>query len=163
MKPVHVLFLCTANSARSIMAEALLNGLGGGRFRAYSAGSAPSGRVNPFALDVLVQNGYPVQGLRSKGLAEFTRPGAPAIDFVITLCDSAAGESCPVFPGRPVRAHWGIVDPAAVEGSDAEKRRAFAEALGILRRRVQNFTGLPFESVDKAALTPLVHGIGEIA
>ena len=163
MKPVNVLFLCTANSARSIIAEALLNGLGGGRFRGYSAGSAPSGRVNPLAIEVLAKNGYSVQGVRSKDVGEFTRDGAPSVDFVITLCDTAAGESCPIFRGRPVQAHWGVKDPAAVEGSDAEKRRAFAEVLNVLRRRVQNFTGLPFESVDKLALKDLVHEIGEIA
>jgi arsenate reductase len=160
MKPVYVLFLCTANSARSIIAEALLNSLGGGRFRAYSAGSAPSGRVNPIALEVLAMNGYPVQGVRSKDVKEFTRTGAPPFDFVITLCDSAAGESCPIFPGRPVRAHWGVADPAAVDGSGAEKRRAFSEVLGILRRRVQTFTSLPFESIDKSALKNVLHEIG---
>jgi arsenate reductase len=160
MKPVNVLFLCTANSARSIIAEALLNSLGGGRFRAYSAGSAPSGQVNPIALEVLAMNGYSVQGVRSKDMKEFTRTGAPSFDFVITLCDSAAGESCPIFQGRPVRAHWGVRDPAAVDGSDAEKRRAFSEVLGILRRRVQTFTSLPFESIDKLALKDLVHEIG---
>jgi len=162
MKPVcNVLFLCTANSARSIMAEALLNGLGGGRFRAYSAGSAPSGRVNPIALEVLAMNGYSTQGLRSKDMQELTGSGAPALDFVITLCDAAAGESCPVFHGHPVRAHWGVKDPAAFEGSDAEKRRVFLEVLGILRRRVQTFTSLPFESTDKLALKDLVVEIGE--
>lgn len=160
MKPVNVLFLCTANSARSIIAESLLNGLGGGRFRAFSAGSVPSGRVNPIAIEVLAKNGYSTQGARSKDLKEFTRSGAPSIDFVITLCDAAAGESCPVFQGRPVRAHWSVGDPAAVEGSDAERRRAFDEVLGILRRRVQSFTSLPFESTDKLALKGLVHEIG---
>lgn len=161
MKPVcNVLFLCTANSARSIIAESLLNSLGGGRFRAFSAGSAPSGRVNPIALEALVMNGYSVQGVRSKDMKEFTRSGAPPIDFVITLCDAAAGESCPVFQGRPVRAHWGVKDPAAVEGSDVEKRQAFLDVLGILRRRVQTFTSLPFESIDKLALKGLVHEIG---
>jgi arsenate reductase len=162
MKPTcNVLFLCTANSARSIMAEALLNGLGGGRFRAFSAGSRPSGQVHPIALELLSQNAYPIQGARSKHVEEFERSGAPAMDFVITLCDSAAGESCPVIRGRPVRAHWGVKDPAAVEGSDEAKRRAFAEVLGILRRRVQTFTSLPFESVDKSAMRELVHEIGE--
>lgn len=160
MKTVNVLFLCTANSARSIIAETLLNSLGGGRFRAYSAGSAPSGRVNPIALEVLAMNGYSVQGVRSKDMREFTRTGAPSFDFVITLCDSAAGESCPIFQGRPVKAHWGVSDPAAVDGSDAEKRRAFSEVLGILRRRVQTFTSLPLESTDKLALKELVHEIG---
>jgi arsenate reductase len=163
MKPVNVLFLCTANSARSIIAECLLNGLGGGRFRGFSAGSAPSGRVHPMAIEVLVQNGYSVSGVRSKDVKEFTRSGAPAIDFVITLCDAAAGESCPIFQGRPVRAHWSVPDPAAAQGSDAERRQAFSRTLGVLRRRVQNFTGLPFESIDKLALKDMVHEIGEIA
>lgn len=162
-EPVNVLFLCTANSARSIIAECLLNSLGGGRFRGFSAGSAPSGRVNPIAIEVLVQNGYSVSGVRSKDMDEFTRPGAPAMDFVITLCDSAAGESCPAFPGHPVRTHWSVMDPVAERGSDAERRRAFADVLGILRRRVQNFTSLPFESIDKIALKGMVHEIGEIA
>jgi protein-tyrosine-phosphatase len=163
MKPVNVLFLSTANSARSIIAECLLNSLGGGRFCGFSAGTAPSGRVSQLAVEVLVQNGYSVSGVRSKDLREFARPGSPAIDFVITLGDSAAGELSPVLRGRPVLTHWSVVDPAAVQGSDAEKRRAFADVLGVLRRRVQNFTGLPFESVDKVALKEWVHEIGEIA
>ena len=162
MKPINVLFVCTANSARSIIAESLLNGLGGGRFHAYSAGSAPSGRVNPIAIEVLVRSGYPTHGVRSKDVAEFTGPGAPAMDFVITLCDTAAGEACPVFPGHPVQVHWGVADPAAVEGTHAEKREAFERVLGILRRRVQNFTSLPFESTDNLALKGLVHEIGAL-
>ena len=156
----NVLFLCTANSARSIMAESLLNALGGGRFRAFSAGSHPSGRVNPIAIDVLAANGYPVSGVRSKGWDEFARPGTASIDFVITVCDAAAGEACPVFPGRPVTAHWGVPDPAAVSGSDEEKRRAFVAVLGTLRRRIQTLTGLPFDSVDKIALRGQLREIG---
>ena len=151
-RPCHVLFLCTANSARSIIAESLLNGLGGGRFRASSAGSHPSGRVNPLALEVLAKAGYPTEGLRSKGWDELAAKGAPPIDFVITVCDNAAGESCPVFPGRPVSAHWGIPDPAAVEGSEDERRAAFARSLEALRARIQRFTALPFDSMDPAAL-----------
>ncbi|MGZ5101630.1 MAG: arsenate reductase ArsC [Usitatibacter sp.] len=162
VKPTYnVLFLCTGNSARSIMAEAILNALGGGRFRAFSAGSHPTGRVNPFALELLEKNGYSSQGARSKAWEEFTGPKAAPIDFVITVCDAAAAESCPVFPGRAVKAHWGVADPAAVEGSDADKRRAFGEALGILRRRIQRFTSLPFDSVDKTALRSALRQIAE--
>jgi arsenate reductase len=160
-RPYTVLFLCTANSARSIMAESVLNALGGGRFRAYSAGSHPSGRVNPLAVELLARNGYPADGLRSKGWDEFARKDAPPIDFVITVCDNAAGEVCPIFPGRPVSAHWGIPDPAAVEGSDEDKRRAFAVALATLRQRIQRFTSLPFDSVDRIALARPLREIGE--
>jgi arsenate reductase (thioredoxin) len=156
----NVLFLCTANSARSIIAESLLNALGGDRFRAFSAGSHPSGRVNPIAIEVLAANGYPVSGVRSKGWDEFARPGATPIDFVITVCDAAAGETCPVFPGRPVTAHWGVPDPAAVTGSDEAKRRAFNAVLGTLRRRIQTLTSLPFDSVDKIALRSQLREIG---
>ena len=159
-RPYTVLFVCTANSARSIMAESLLNALGGGRFRAMSAGSHPSGRVNPIAVELLAKGGYPATGLRSKGLEEFTAPNAPPVDFVITVCDNAAAEVCPVFPGRPVSAHWGIPDPAAVEGSDEEKRAAFATALGTLRRRVQQLTSLPLDSIDPAALGKELRAIG---
>ena len=156
----NVLFLCTANSARSIIAESLLNALGGDRFRAFSAGSHPSGRVHPLAIEVLAANGYPVSGVRSKGWDEFARPGAQRIDFVITVCDAAAGEACPIFPGRPVTAHWGVLDPAAVTGSDEEKRRAFVAVLGTLRRRVQTLTSLPFDSVDRIALRSQLREIG---
>lgn len=159
--PYNVLFLCTANSARSIMAESILNALGGGRFRAFSAGSHPSGHVHPLALDLLARNGYPTSGVRSKSWGEFTSPGAPAIDFVITVCDASAVEVCPVFPGRPVSAHWGVPDPASASGSDLDKRRAFAEVLGTLRRRVQNLTSLPFDSVDKIALRGQLREIGQ--
>ena len=159
--PYHVHYLCTANSARSIMAESVLNALGGGRFRAFSAGSHPSGRVNPLALELLERSGYPIEGLRSKGWDQFARPDAPPIDFVITVCDNAAGEACPIFPGRPVSAHWGIPDPAAVEGSDADKRAAFAAALGVLRRRIQHLTSLPLESYDRAAFGKQLRSIAE--
>jgi len=162
VKPAYnVLFLCTGNSARSIMAEAILSALGGGRFRAFSAGSHPTGRVNPFALELLEKNGYSTQALRSKAWDEFTGPKAPPIDFVITVCDAAASEACPIFPGRAVKAHWGVADPAAVEGSDDDKRRAFGEAFAILRRRIQRFTGLPFESVDKTAMKGVLAEIGK--
>lgn len=160
-RPYRVLFLCTANSARSIMAESLLNALGGGRFHALSAGSHPSGRVNPLAIEVLQRGGYPVEGVRSKGWEEFGRQGVPPIDFVITVCDNAAHETCPIFPGRPVTAHWGVPDPAAVEGSEDEKRRAFERALSTLRRRVQQLTSLPFDSVDPRAMGQELQQIGE--
>ena len=156
----NVLFLCTANSARSIIAESLLNAFGGDRFRAFSAGSHPSGRVHPLAIEVLAANGYPVSGVRSKDWDEFARAGAPRIDFVITVCDNAAGEACPVFPGRPVTAHWGVPDPAGVSGGDEEKRRAFVDVLQVLRRRVQALTSLPFDSVDRIALLSQLREIG---
>jgi protein-tyrosine-phosphatase len=159
--PYNVLFLCTGNSARSIMAESLLNSLGGGRFRAFSAGSHPKGRVHPVALEVLERGGYETTGLRSKDWSEFTRRGAPRMRFVITLCDAAAGEPCPAFPGRFVRAHWGLPDPAAVEGSEQAELHAFADALSVLRRRVQRFTSLPFASVDRTALESELQEIGE--
>ncbi|HUI99944.1 MAG TPA: arsenate reductase ArsC [Usitatibacter sp.] len=159
--PQHVLFLCTGNSARSIMAEAVLNALGGGRFRGFSAGSHPKGRVHPIALEVLARAGYSTSGLRSKDWTEFTGPDAPRVDFVITLCDSAAREACPAFPGKFVRAHWGLPDPAAVEGSEEAELRAFLEALSTLRRRIQRFTSLPFASVARDALVPELRAIGE--
>ncbi len=160
-KPAYnVLFLCTANSARSIMAEAVLNTLGGGRFRAFSAGSHAAGRVHPLALEVLAKAGYSTAGLHSKDWGEFARSRAPRLDFVITVCDNAAGEACPIFRGVPLTAHWSIPDPAAAEGTDAEKRRAFREALRMLARRVQRFTSLPFDSVDKEALRGSIEEIG---
>ena len=156
----NVLFVCTANSARSIMAEAALNTLGGGRFRAFSAGSDPTGRVHPIALEVLARAGYSTAGLHSKDWSAFARSRAPRLDFVITVCDKAAGEACPPFPGAPLPSHWSIPDPAAVEGTDAEKRRAFRDALRMLARRVQRFTSLPFDSVDKDALRGSIEEIG---
>lgn len=160
---LSVLFLCTGNSARSIVAEAALRHVGAGRFVAFSAGSHPAGRVNPFALDYLRANGLPVDGLRSKSWGEFARPGAPALDFVFTVCDSAAGETCPVWPGQPISAHWGVPDPAAVEGSDADKRQAFAEAGRILMRRVRLFASLPLAALDRASLARRLAAIGEDA
>lgn len=157
----HVLFLCTGNSARSIMAESLLHALGGRRFRAFSAGSHPKGRVHPIALEVLARGGYPTSGLRSKDWSAFTAPDAPRIDFVITLCDAAAREACPAFPGKPVRAHWSLPDPAAVDGSEEAELRAFLETLSLLRARIQRFTSLPFSSVDPRALEPELRAIGE--
>ena len=160
-KVYNVLFLCTGNSARSILAEALLNRHGAGHFRALSAGSQPAGRVNPFAIELLSDAGFPTAGLRSKNWDEFAAPGAPALDFVFTVCDNAAGEVCPVWPGQPVSAHWGIPDPAAVEGSDDEKRRAFLDAFVILRRRIELFTSLPIGKLDKLALQSRLREIGK--
>jgi len=144
-----VLFLCTGNSARSVLAEAYLNHAGRGRFIAYSAGSHPAGRVNPFALELLREGGLPTTAARSKSWDEFARPGAPKIDFVITVCDSAAAEVCPVWPGHPVKAHWGVPDPAAVEGTDEQKRHAFKDALTTLSRRIDLFLALPVEKLDE--------------
>lgn len=156
----NVLFLCTGNSARSILAEAILNQNGRGRFHAYSAGSHPTGRVNPFALELLEKNRFPIDGLRSKSWDEFTQPGAPRIDFVFTVCDNAAGETCPVWPGKPVTAHWGIADPAAVVGSDDDKRKAFLTAYTELQRRIALFLSLPIEKLDKLKLQHELDAIG---
>ena len=159
----NVLFLCTGNSARSILAESLLNNLGKDRFRAFSAGSHPAGQVNPFALELLEKNHFPTADLRSKGWDEFALPAAPRLDFVITVCDKAAGEVCPVWPGQPMTAHWGIPDPAAVEGSDDAKRHAFVEAMSQLQRRISMFVSLPFASLDGLKLQQAVRDIGRTA
>lgn len=159
-EPHNVLFLCTGNSARSILAEAALNHDGGGRFRAWSAGSFPKGEVHPMAIEVLATAGYPVDGLRSKSWTEFAQPEAPPIDFVITVCDNAAGETCPVWPGRPITAHWGIEDPAAVEGD--EQRAAFVQALIYMRSRISLFLALSPENIDRLALEAGVRDIGRI-
>lgn len=151
-KTHNVLFLCTANSARSILAESLLNHWGQGRFRACSAGSFPRGTVNPLALQLLVQLNLPTDGLRSKSWDEFARPGAQSIDFVITVCDNAAGEPCPVWPGQPVTTHWGIPDPAAVAGTEAQRMQAFRQALYSLERRIKALVALPIESLDRPGL-----------
>ncbi len=156
----NTLFLCTGNSARSILGEALLRQLGRGRFNAYSAGSHPAGRVNPFALELLAKNGLPTAGLRSKNWSEFESPAAPKMDFIFTVCDSAAAETCPVWPGHPMTAHWGVPDPAAVEGSDEEKRRAFMAAFVLLQRRISLLVNLPFERLDKLALKSRLTEIG---
>lgn len=158
----HVLFLCTGNSARSILAEALMNHLGNGRFRAYSGGSHPGGIVNRFALELLEKNGLPTRGLRSKSWDEFAQPGAPRIDFVFTVCDSAAGEVCPVWPGQPVTAHWGIEDPSFVPGSDDDRRRAFLQAYNELRRRIELFLSLPIGKLDRPALKSRLDEIGRL-
>jgi protein-tyrosine-phosphatase len=154
------LFLCTGNSARSILAEALLNAMGGGRFEAYSAGSHPKGKVHPLALELIEQHGLPVEDLRSKNWDEFARPGAPHMDFVFTVCDNAAGEVCPVWPGRPVTAHWGIPDPAAVEGSDRDKRGAFLAAFAQLKSRISLLLDLPLASLDRQSLQKRLADIG---
>lgn len=156
----NVLFLCTGNSARSILAESLLNQLGKGRFRAFSAGSRPAGRVNPFALELLEKNHFPTGELRSKSWDEFAQPDAPPLDFVVTVCDNAAGEVCPVWAAQPMTAHWGIPDPTAVEGSDDVKRHAFVEAMSQLQRRLSAFVSLPFHTLDNLKLQQAVRDIG---
>ncbi|ONH84235.1 hypothetical protein APZ41_005325 [Roseomonas mucosa] len=155
-----VLFLCTANSARSILAESILNARGAGRFQAHSAGSFPRGEVRPEALRLLTSLGLPTEGLRSKSWEEFARPRAPAMDFVLTVCDQAAGEVCPVWPGQPVTARWGIPDPAAVQGSDVEIVQGYAEAVRMLERRISLLLALPFSSLDRMSLTNRVRKIG---
>jgi arsenate reductase len=157
----NVLFLCTGNSARSIMAEALLNHLGKGRFKAYSAGSHPNGVVNPWSLETLRGFGLPTDGYRSKNWDEFARPGAPAMDFIITVCDNAAGEVCPIWPGKPMTAHWGVADPAAVQGDDELKRRAFHDAATILRRRIDLLIALPIEKLERMAIHSSLKEMGK--
>jgi len=162
MTPFTVLFLCTGNSARSILAEAALNHLaaGHGRFRAYSAGSQPKGEVNPLALQLLREQKIPTDALRSKSWDEFAAPDAPALDFVFTVCDNAAAEVCPIWPGQPVTAHWGLPDPASVEGTEEARREAFRDALFALRRRIELFVNLPFDKLSGLALQARVREIG---
>lgn len=148
----NVLFLCTGNSARSIMAEVMLNHLGKGRFRAFSAGSHPAGAVNPLAIETMRSAGLPTDGLRSKSWEEFALPGAPPMDFILTVCDNAAGEVCPIWPGKPTMAHWGVPDPAAVAGSDGDRRVAFAEVARVLRRRIELLVSLPLEKLDRLSI-----------
>lgn len=157
-----VLFLCTGNSARSIMAEGILRKEGAGRFRAFSAGSHPAGKVNPLALKVLESFEYSTDNMRSKGWEEFAEPGAPTLDFVFTVCDQAAGEVCPVWPGQPMTAHWGIDDPAAVGGTDIEKETAFVTAFRYLKNRITVFTSLPLSSIDTMALGTKLREIGQL-
>lgn len=157
----NVLFLCTGNSARSILAESCLNREGRGRFTAYSAGSHPKGEVHPMAIDLLMRSNYDTSGLRSKSWDEFAVPGAPKMDFVFTVCDSAAAEACPVWPGQPMTAHWGVPDPAAVEGTETEKALAFADTYRMLSNRISIFVNLPISSLDRLALQKRVSEIGK--
>lgn len=157
---MNVLFLCTGNSARSILAEAILNREGMGRFRAWSAGSMPRGEVHPYAIDLLRRLNHDTNGLRSKSWDEFARPGAPEMDFVFTVCDSAASEVCPIWPGQPMSAHWGQPDPAAVTGTEAVRREAFNEAYRMLGTRISTFVSLPFASLDRMSLKSRLDGIG---
>jgi arsenate reductase len=160
-RPYHVLFLCTGNSARSVLAESLLNHWGKGRFRGYSAGSFPKGRVHPVSIALLNQLGLPTAGLRSKSWDEFAAPGAPPIDFVFTVCDNAAGEMCPIWPGHPMTAHWGVEDPAAVEGTDEATWSAFRKALRELESRIKLFINLPVASLDRMTLQSRLEAIGK--
>jgi arsenate reductase (thioredoxin) len=159
----NVLFLCTGNSARSILAEVLLNHWGKGRFRGFSAGSFPKGAVHPMSLELLEKLGLPTRGLRSKSWDEFAAPGAPEMDFVFTVCDQAAGEICPIWPGNPITAHWGVPDPAAATGSEAERRQAFRAALAALEQRIKLFISLPVEKLDRLVLKRRVDEIGRAA
>jgi arsenate reductase len=161
-KVYNVLFLCTGNSARSILAESILNKDGRGRFRSFSAGSQPKGEVNPFALKVLRSLDYPTDGMRSKSWEEFAAPAAPVMDFVFTVCDGAAGESCPVWPGQPMTAHWGIEDPAHAEGTEIQKEAAFVTAFRCLKNRIAIFTSLPLSSIDRLSLGTKLRKIGRL-
>jgi len=162
-QPLNVLFLCTGNSARSILAECLVNHLGRGRFHGYSAGSHPKAEVHPLTIRDLQRNGLPTEGLRSKDMAEFEGAGAPPMDFVFTVCDQAAAEVCPVWPGHPMKAHWGVEDPAAVKGGDQVKAAAFARAFQVLRNRIATFVDLPLESLTKLQLKEKLEVIGRVA
>jgi arsenate reductase len=159
-QPMNVLFLCTGNSARSIMSEVMMNAMAKGRFIAHSAGSMPTGTVNPFAIELLQKNRLPTEGLRSKSWDEFAAAGAPPLDFVFTVCDNAAGEVCPMWPGQPVTAHWGVEDPAAIEGGDEDKRKAFFRAFTTLQRRIELFLSLPLAKLDKLSLQQRLNEIG---
>jgi arsenate reductase len=157
----NVLFLCTGNSARSILAESIMNKWGNGRFRGFSAGSHPNGQVNPLAFDLLRKLDFPTEGLRSKSWDEFAAPGGPHFDFVITVCDNAAGETCPVWPAMPMTAHWGISDPAAVKGTETERRFAFSQAFKALERRIKLFLSLPLASIDQIRIKERMDAIGK--
>ena len=161
-RPYNVLFLCTGNSARSIIAEAILNRIGAGRFHAYSAGSQPKGQVNPHTITLLRGLGYDTSRFRSKSWGEFARPGAPALDFVFTVCDNAAGETCPVWPGQPMTAHWGVPDPAEASGTSAEIAMAFRDAYQMLYRRIEIFVALPIRSLDELSLQAKLKEIGRM-
>ena len=160
-RPFNVLCLCTGNSARSIMAEVMMDHLGYGRFTAYSAGSHPTGTVHPLALETLQHMHLPVAGLRSKSWEEFARPGAPKVDFVFTVCDDAAGEVCPVWPGKPLTAHWGVEDPVAFQGPEEEKRQRFRQVALILRRRIELFLSLPIATLDRMTIQAKLKDIGQ--
>jgi arsenate reductase len=160
-KTYNVLFLCTGNSARSIMAESILNREGRGRFRAYSAGSHPAGQLNPYTVDLLRRNNYPTANLRSKDWAEFARPDAPQLDFVFTVCDKAAGEMCPVWPGQPMTAHWGFPDPATFQGSEAETGAVFAEVFRQIYTRITLFIALPIAGLDRLSLQKRLDSLGK--
>jgi protein-tyrosine-phosphatase len=161
-RPLNVLFLCTGNSARSILAEAILNRAGQGRFRAFSAGSQPKGQVHPYAIDLLRKLNYDVSRMRSKSWLEFSTTDAPKLDFVFTVCDNAAAEACPIWPGQPMTAHWGIPDPAAAVGSEAQVRLAFADAFRMLNNRIEIFVNLPMKSVDQLSLQRRLDEIGRV-
>ncbi len=158
--PYNVIFVCTGNSARSILAEGILNGLGGGRFRAFSAGSQPAGQVQPLALEELVAHGHPIDGARSKSWDEFEGKDAPSMDFVFTVCDNAAAETCPLWPGHPVSAHGGVADPAAIEGDEEARRAGFATAYAALRQRIERFLALPLERLESDELKAQLAAIG---
>jgi arsenate reductase len=160
VRSFNILFLCTGNSARSILAESIVNRLGGDRFKGFSAGSHPKGKVHPYAIDQLESLGYPTANMHSKSWDVFAVAGAPRMDFVFTVCDDAAGEACPVWPGQPMTAHWGIPDPGAVEGSEIDKRAAFRAAFAALENRIRLFISLPFDSLDRMALQQRLDAIG---
>jgi len=160
-RPYNVLFLCTGNTARSVLAEGILRREGAGKFNAYSAGSQPKGVVNPLAIQTLQEFGYPTDGYTSKSWDVFAKPGAPQMDFIFTVCDNAAGETCPIWPGHPMTAHWGVEDPAAVEGSTIDKERAFTAAFKQLRNRISIFVNLPFDKLDAIALRQQLVSIGK--
>ena len=160
--PLNVLFLCTGNSARSIMAESILNRLGAGKFRAFSAGSHPTGKVNPLTLNILRKTNYDVSKLRSKSWDEFAAPGAPKLDFVFTVCDDAANEVCPIWPGQPMTAHWGLPDPAKAQGGEAERNLAFADTMRMLTQRIGIFVNLPFDKLSKLSLQKQLDEIGAL-
>jgi arsenate reductase (thioredoxin) len=161
-RPFNILFLCTANSARSIIAEAILNKIGSGKFRAFSAGSHPKGQINPHALQLLQSLGHDVSGFRSKSWSEFANPGAPLLDFVFTVCDNAAGETCPVWPGQPMTAHWGVPDPALATSSPAEVALAFKDTYRMLNQRIGIFAALPLRSLDHLSLQKKLREIGQV-